>query len=389
MKNKMNNSNNRFYYDEQIKNFYYESYYQGFVKVKDKLEDTSLKSLLSLQTKANITDIAKMLEIKGYSKLGKDGVIDLVVNNINKNMDEIISSLTYKEFTFIETLLKKKINKHEFNVENLTMIASLSSLGILHKLSLENEYVMVIADDFKSPLKKALKNEEFMSKIQNCSAGVAYIDGVMAHYGIVFGADLYKLVAECNKNIFHEEDVDYYLNYMFRSYEAFTEANSFVHPFIFSPEDIISELRVRQTIPYNYENVDYFIALGSDYKTEFTEAVDVVRDIFINNKIKKELVDSVILELMYYIKNDLGTMSIVTLLENRGIDISDKGEGSKLVEAIAELYNNTHMWVLKGLTAKELEERRKVTIVKEKEPGRNEPCPCNSGKKYKKCCGKR
>lgn len=27
-------------------------------------------------------------------------------------------------------------------------------------------------------------------------------------------------------------------------------------------------------------------------------------------------------------------------------------------------------------------------IVKAKEPGRNEPCPCGSGKKYKKCCGK-
>lgn len=27
------------------------------------------------------------------------------------------------------------------------------------------------------------------------------------------------------------------------------------------------------------------------------------------------------------------------------------------------------------------------TIVAEKTPGRNDPCPCNSGKKYKKCCG--
>ena len=31
--------------------------------------------------------------------------------------------------------------------------------------------------------------------------------------------------------------------------------------------------------------------------------------------------------------------------------------------------------------------RRSKTVVKEKEPGRNDPCPCGSGKKYKKCCG--
>jgi len=26
-------------------------------------------------------------------------------------------------------------------------------------------------------------------------------------------------------------------------------------------------------------------------------------------------------------------------------------------------------------------------VVKDKLPGRNDPCPCGSGKKYKKCCG--
>ena len=27
------------------------------------------------------------------------------------------------------------------------------------------------------------------------------------------------------------------------------------------------------------------------------------------------------------------------------------------------------------------------TVVAEKKIGRNDPCPCGSGKKYKKCCG--
>jgi len=34
------------------------------------------------------------------------------------------------------------------------------------------------------------------------------------------------------------------------------------------------------------------------------------------------------------------------------------------------------------------EYKRSKTVVKEKEPGRNDPCPCGSGKKYKYCCGK-
>ncbi|MCI6012245.1 MAG: SEC-C domain-containing protein [Firmicutes bacterium] len=35
------------------------------------------------------------------------------------------------------------------------------------------------------------------------------------------------------------------------------------------------------------------------------------------------------------------------------------------------------------------EYKRSRTVRKEKEPGRNDPCPCGSGKKYKKCCGAR
>ena len=34
------------------------------------------------------------------------------------------------------------------------------------------------------------------------------------------------------------------------------------------------------------------------------------------------------------------------------------------------------------------ESRNSTTVVKGKKIGRNDPCPCGSGKKYKKCCGK-
>lgn len=34
-----------------------------------------------------------------------------------------------------------------------------------------------------------------------------------------------------------------------------------------------------------------------------------------------------------------------------------------------------------------LPDLNKITVVSEKKRGRNDPCPCGSGKKYKKCCG--
>ena len=34
------------------------------------------------------------------------------------------------------------------------------------------------------------------------------------------------------------------------------------------------------------------------------------------------------------------------------------------------------------------EQKASGTVRKEKKVGRNDPCPCGSGKKYKKCCGR-
>lgn len=35
-----------------------------------------------------------------------------------------------------------------------------------------------------------------------------------------------------------------------------------------------------------------------------------------------------------------------------------------------------------------LEQKKSGTVIVGKKIGRNDPCPCGSGKKYKKCCGK-
>ena len=35
-----------------------------------------------------------------------------------------------------------------------------------------------------------------------------------------------------------------------------------------------------------------------------------------------------------------------------------------------------------------LEQKKSNTVIKPPKVGRNDPCPCGSGKKYKKCCGR-
>lgn len=62
-----------------------------------------------------------------------------------------------------------------------------------------------------------------------------------------------------------------------------------------------------------------------------------------------------------------------------------------MVEAKAEWLYNMPEWdkLLTTERRKELylKQKKSGTIVKDKKVGRNDPCPCGSGKKYKRCCG--
>ena len=63
-----------------------------------------------------------------------------------------------------------------------------------------------------------------------------------------------------------------------------------------------------------------------------------------------------------------------------------------MVEAKADWLYELAQWdtLLTEERRKELykEQKKSGTVVKEKKVGRNDPCPCGSGKKYKFCCGR-
>jgi uncharacterized protein YecA (UPF0149 family) len=63
-----------------------------------------------------------------------------------------------------------------------------------------------------------------------------------------------------------------------------------------------------------------------------------------------------------------------------------------MVAAKADWLYNLPQWeaIFDEEKRKELYKEQKTsgTIVKGKKIGRNDPCPCGSGKKYKKCCGR-
>jgi len=60
---------------------------------------------------------------------------------------------------------------------------------------------------------------------------------------------------------------------------------------------------------------------------------------------------------------------------------NNKGAELRVLESVCVQHEIDH---LNGVVC--MDRKVNTTIVKDKKIGRNEPCPCGSGKKYKKCC---
>lgn len=73
------------------------------------------------------------------------------------------------------------------------------------------------------------------------------------------------------------------------------------------------------------------------------------------------------------------------------LDIDYKKLFFNMLDAGADYLYNLPQWdnILSAEERQEIAKQYKKSkiVVKDKEPGRNDPCPCGSGKKYKKCCG--
>ena len=114
--------------------------------------------------------------------------------------------------------------------------------------------------------------------------------------------------------------------------------------------------------------------------------------------------DDLMFELEFMVaQNDFQTQDIMNLLFTRDIAFSSRKRGERFAENCSEWVHTVRKWSNRGFTDEELGKQKrelsmtavsdwgieeKQTPKTQKKIGRNDPCPCGSGKKYKKCCGK-
>ena len=140
---------------------------------------------------------------------------------------------------------------------------------------------------------------------------------------------------------------------------------------------------------------NYYMKERDVYEQLLTEPVEVVKGTVKELADKYEMVPALMLGFLDGINESIKEPNPIESLEEDSevtIDIDLEKLYYNMVGAKADWLYELPQWdnLLTEERRKELykECKKSTTIVKGPKVGRNDPCPCGSGKKYKHCCGR-
>jgi hypothetical protein len=103
------------------------------------------------------------------------------------------------------------------------------------------------------------------------------------------------------------------------------------------------------------------------------------------------MAEDIVREVSSAIRSMASYKTILKMFESIGDGFETKDEEEELISLLLEISKHSRTWELGGATPEELGEQPQTHIPYKKvgpKIGRNDPCPCGSGKKYKNCCGR-
>lgn len=115
----------------------------------------------------------------------------------------------------------------------------------------------------------------------------------------------------------------------------------------------------------------------------------LLEDVGLDRRTAAELMAS----LHYAIILESGIKELFQLLREYHVPI-DPANLPVIADLLSGLANSTRIWSNNGHTPDEIfnlyerQQLKDLPLNKAAKIGRNDPCPCGSGKKYKRCCGR-
>ncbi|KAA0549802.1 hypothetical protein FZW96_00160 [Bacillus sp. BGMRC 2118] len=379
---------------------------QGLQKLKNDTEEKEYKRFWSdIQIPFSLTEglrqypkheldtIRKKLEIKNASSLKKDDLVSVLHENILSRVEQFAHKWDLERFNLITSIASSGgvMNAPYLESEQLNY---LRATGLVFTGIHKGKHILSVPQEVIPAILALKNNVSVRAKVSQNTEWIQLANGLLFYYGTLRTIQLIEMV----KN-YTLEDID---TVEFTSImqdandyqkQHYVDMNGYSTRRVFDPKEVLKEHNMRQHVSFYPFTKDQLLAAGEvgfvDRNVSYKQFVSFLMK---NYNMTQEEADSIVEECVYATNIGHSPNQVMQYLANI-VTFEAQEDVQAMMTHLVYLMNNTREWFLKGYMPTELKPQNQdsqtaVQIPPAANVGRNDPCPCGSGKKYKKCCGK-
>ena len=357
-------------------------------------ESRTLKGALEAMTKQELDDIRFNLKVSGASSLKKAELVEKLVPEIIEFTHSWFPTIVDEQYLLFESLCEKGGLTKDAGVDE-AKLEYLRCIGLLACGNLDGELAWYMPEEIQDEFKK-IQGAAFKEMALLNTEMVRLASGMLFYYGVQNYDQLFTGVTRLMNTEIEFFD---FLGIMINSSCWYANiASGQEGMFYYTVLDTDSVENAQREL----DNVDFaplsYARLLDAGREGYVETTDAYREL-LQLLVKKygkdqDAAEDIIGEITIIFENGshhegAAIKEALEYLGDQGI-LSTEEQVEEAATIVIEYYNSLPLWGLKGYSPKDLMSAPRVhhephtTAV-----GRNDPCPCGSGKKYKKCCYKK
>lgn len=354
--------------------------------------ELSFVTCLARFSKFELDNVRRTYRFSGISQLSKKQLIDFLDEKREELLWQTVLLMSEKQFQVLAEMGRKGFVP--FSKIGIYPSSWWRERAIIGTGSIDGEKMLVLPVELRK-IVLDLKSDLFVKRqVKKNDEVLKGVNGLLNTYGVMDYGTLLKMMDDYGI-INKEKDLRYVVELIESHKEYlvdFEESGYFIaNVGVDNMAGLYEEILVRNSFHYkrfSKEEIferskeDWF--LGRPNWERFRQNISGVFDCD-----SDEVLD-ILYEIYNAIQNEMSMGEIFSIL-NAFEAYSSEADVGYVMDELVALMNSTPRWVLKGHSPNEL--RRSYVDLEQmdvmgKRVGRNDPCTCGSGKKYKKCCGR-
>lgn len=360
----------------------------------------TLNDALTRYSKDDLSAIRRRLEIKGASQLKKGELIELLTTKIPLSLEQICIYLDQERYNLI-----KKLIHHGGYVKAPKLTANqlnyFRNIGIIFTGTFEGKRILVIPEEIVKNQFIQDNHKQLITISRRNTEWIKLTQGLLYYYGTLTLSELHDLLEKLLNEPIRLSDYLTVIDHAISYYEQIRmDQFGFSNLQVFDPERVRGEHKTRKNLAFFPFSKEQLLRAGEPGYIERNDSyLQFVNFLTQNYEMSRQEADRIVEECVY--ANNMGeSLNHIFQFLQRRIEIENIEMVKACMDKIVNLVNNTKQWFLKGYSPREVSSANEqhslqsdsksniIDFATRQKVGRNDPCPCGSNKKFKKCCGR-